>query len=356
MKSTEADQFAVVEANHGFGFTPIGEIKVKRLSWWIDQWMPKAGIVFVSAYAKGGKSTFLTFMNLKLTTGEALFGEFKTRPCTVLYYCLEDHKGEMRERVKRMLKGKRFPRKFLISYADAVILPKDIKKIESDLLASKADVIEIDALRRSHGEEENSSTEMAGVLNGIRALVQRHKKTFVIVHHAGNEVLKASEAEKDIAKTWLRGTSDLPANYDVLIALDRKKDDSVVVRVFHKYRSHLPKMLYTPIKSAEIDPVTNDYFITDLVLNKGYLSDLDTKDEALIEQTLLKSPGLAESGNGLVQKLRGKLSRPRIDAALQRMHTKKVVTSVGKGRNCRWQLIRPSDEMNDKTESSGLLK
>ena len=93
-----------------------------------------------------------------------------------------------------------------------------------------------------------------------------------------------------------------------------------------------------------------------MVLNKGYLSDLDTKDEALIEQTLLKSPGLAESGNGLVQKLRGKLSRPRIDAALQRMHTKKVVTSVGKGRNCRWQLIRPSDEMNDKTESSGLLK
>lgn len=342
----------IIESGRGFGFTPIGEIKVKRLSWWVDQWIPKAGIVFVSAYAKAGKSTLVHYASLKLTRGESLFGKFKTRCCKVLYFALEDHKGEVKEKAKKMLRGMRFPKGFLISSADSISLPEDVGRIECDLVKSEADIVVIDTLRRAHSGEENSSTDMSTVLNGLRALAQRYKKTIIIVHHAGNEVLKASPADKDNAKTWLRGSSDMPASYDVLIALERKEDDAVNVRVFHKYRSNLSLMSYVLQKSNEVDLVTGDHFITDLVLTDNQSSAQDLKDEALIEAVLLQRPDRGDSANNLTHSLKGRVSRPRIDSALKRMAPKGIVTREGKGRAARWRLNRSSTEMDARNPSS----
>jgi archaellum biogenesis ATPase FlaH len=316
----------------GFGFTPIGKVKAKRLRWLIERIVPAATLVFVSAQAKQGKSLLALYMSLCLTAGKLFLGQFRTRRSRVLYYSLEDHLGELRARAKHLLQCvgvERFPRYLLMSDAQAVNLPNDFSKIEADIRTSKATIVIIDTLRRSHGLEENSSTDMAPILRELRRLVREYKVTIIVVHHAGHKI-----KDKEDPGDWLRGTSDHNASWEVLIGLDRLAR-LVKARVFHKYRSPL-LLLYETVRGEQLDKETGDYPIIGLKL---CLSSEDEEDEQAVVTALTGGP---LSGNELERRLKGKLSRPRIDAALKRLGEKSMVLLVGQGKNSKWELIRPA--------------
>lgn len=316
----------------GFGFTSIGKVIAKRLRWLIETIIPAGTLVFISAQAKEGKSLLALYISLCLSSGKTFLGQFRTRRTRVLYYALEDHLGELKGKAKHLLQGvglKRFPRNLLMSDAPAINLPTDFPKIEADIQASKASVVIIDTMRRAHGLEENSSTDMAPVLGELRRLVREYKVTIIVVHHTGHKI-----DNKENPGDWLRGTSDHNASWEALIALDRH-GSQVTARVFHKYRSTL-KFIYETVRGEQPDKNTGDYPIIGLRTCSSPAED--ERDEQTILVTLQTG---SLSGNELEKKLKGKLSRPRIDVALHRLQEKGLVLPVGQGKNFKWELMRP---------------
>ncbi len=323
----------------GFGFTPIGKIKTKRLRWLIDAVLPKGVLAFISAQPKASKSLLALYLALRLAAGRLFLDRFVTRRVSVLYISLEDHPGETKARARHLLQGRRFPRNLLMSNALAVSLPRDFDKIEADIRNSKADVVILDTLRRSHELEENSSTEMAPLCTRLRALVRLYNVTIIVIHHSGHTI-----ASKDQPGAWLRGTSDYNAIWEVLIGLDRH-GDTVEARVFHKYRSDT-SFNYQMIRGKQFDTYIGDYPIIDLV---DAASEQDAADGQAVLRILMAD---SISANQLEERLKGSVSRPRIDAALERLKRLGQVRQSGRGKNSKWSLIRPPSVVDGKGESS----
>ena len=314
--------------NNGFGFTPIGKIKIQRLKWFIEGIIPRGVLVFISGSPKSGKSMLILHMIICLTKGLKFLRNFRSKKVKCLLYSLEDHTGEIKARVKYMLDRRRFPKYFFISKAESINLPMDFDRVEEDIKTSGVDVVFIDTLRRSHSHNEDSSTDMAPILGEIRKLIRKHKVTIVIIHHAGHEVGNVHKSGD-----WLRGTSDYDGTYEVLIGL-KKNNDCTRAYVFHKYRSDYD-FSYQVKRATLLDETTKDYPIVNL---QYFDSDavLQEKDEKYVMDILKHGP---LSANGIEETLKKKLSRPRIDAALERLLKKGKVKKVGRGKSTKWQLM-----------------
>ncbi|GEM_PF-5680575 len=312
----------------GFGFMPIGKVKVKRARYLIKDVLLKEVFTFISALAKAGKTTLALHLAICLTTGRLFLNRYPVRRCKVLYICLEDHLGEVKQKVKYMLKGKQFPKHLYLLNTKSLSLPTDFQKLEADIEKSKAEVVIFDTFRRSHSCEENSSTEMAPILSPIRKMIRDFKFAAVIIHHAGREVDK-----KDNPGDWLRGSSDFNGVWEGLIALDRQRDKTNM-RIFRKYASDF-NISYKIIKGENVDKLTGDFPIVDL----HYIdveSENHTEEESRVYDILKEVP---VSANTLEDKLKGKLSRPKIDSTLQRLLNKDRIKRKGKGKNTTWYAV-----------------
>jgi hypothetical protein len=312
----------------GFGLTPIGKIKTKRLSWLIKNILPAGVLAFISAMPKAGKTTFAMYLVLCLTTGRKFLNHYplgRKKPYRVIYISLEDFSGEFKVKIKYFLNGSRFPRNFQLLDANSINLPTDFDKLKIDLGNFKPDAVVLDTLRRSHSIEEDSASAMAPILNGMRALVREFNFTSIVIHHAGHKV-----GDKTRQGDWLRGSSDINASWETLITLD-KEHDIVKTRVFHKYRSDL-EFKYRVLKGLEIDHITGDCPIVDL----DYMPPDDSEYKQIEEKILKALVDNPQSGNHL-QETTG-IPRDRLDEVLSRLSSKGKVKQSGNGRNKKWFL------------------
>lgn len=312
----------------GFGFTPIGKVKDKRIKWLIKDIIPNEALVFISAPPKEGKSLFALYTSICLAKKSRFLGIYPVRRAKVLYCSLEDHRSETKARARAFLKGRRFPRNLYLSNANVITLPVEFQRLEKDIDILKPGVVVIDTLRRTHSLEENSSSDMSPILNKLRDLIRQYKITIIVIHHAGHKI-------EDFNKSgdWLRGTSDLDASWEVLIGLKRLADHTKMF-VFHKYRPSFDTA-YQTISGEKIDKQTGSFPIADLVFNDPD-KEIHVRDEKEIKDAL-KNNSL--SGNALEELLKvKKLSRPKIDSALIRMGEKGEVCQQGRGRESKWYL------------------
>jgi len=119
----------------------------------------------------------------------------------------------------------------------------------------------------------------------------------------------------------------------VLIGL-KKNNDCTRAYVFHKYRSDYD-FSYQVKRATLLDETTKDYPIVNL---QYFDSDavLQEKDEKYVMDILKHGP---LSANGIEEKLKTNLSRPKIDTALKRLLKKGKVKKVGRGKSTKWQLM-----------------
>jgi len=307
----------------GFGYTAIGKIKAPRLRWLVSEIIPKEVLAFISGQAKVGKSTLALYMALCLSSGQSFFG-YRTKRSKVLYIALEDNAGEFKAKAKHFMKEKRLPKGLYLLNSPSLSLPGDFDRLKVDIESSKASLVILDTLRRSHVGEENSSSEMAALLNPLRVIVKEMGVTILVIHHAGRDI-----EHKENPGDYLRGSSDLNASWEVLIGLC-KEQSGVKARVFHKYRSPL-EFSYAIQRADTEDTVTQDRPIIGLVLADGAQHKLLAEEES-VHQVLLNNP---QSATSLQKHFKGQISRPRIDDALERLAVKKRARSEGKGKNCK---------------------
>jgi len=317
------------ESQNGFGFTPIGKLREVRVKWLIDLILIKGALVFISGPPKAGKSTLLLHLIICLTKGLMFLNHFMTKKAKCLLYTLEDHKGETKAKAKYMLNGKRFPRSFLVSDTNGLNLPDDFDRIEDDIKESKASVVCIDTLRRSHNCNEDSSTDMAPIMKGARGLIRKYKVTIIFVHHTGHEINNPKKSGN-----WLRGTSDMDGSFEVLIGV-MKSIERTRLYVFHKYRADF-NGTYKLLIGNIVDKLTGDHPIIDLVYEDPN-TERNKGDDGIVLSALEQG---SASANELERKLKDSLSRPRIDGALARLKNKGKIKKVGKGKGTKWEVIR----------------
>lgn len=319
----------------GFGSSPIGKIKTRPLKDLMRGLFAKGELVFLSGSPKVGKTLFTLRLAVALSTAKPFLGKFL--PCNqkkicVLLVSLEDNFGEIRARIKSFLGNNPFPRNLLLSHARELSLPNDFKRLEADIREVRPEVIIIDPLRRCHSCDEDSSSSMAPIINGLRRIVQEYNCTVLVVHHTGHSIHNPENAG-----SWLRGTSDFYAAWETLIGLEKRKD-SVKVRVFHKYSSGLV-FDYKVIMDSEPDKDTGIYNIKDLVfMAPDFTSDREDDDKVFL--ALGDGPC---SANTLTKVLKKKLSRVRIDAALDRLsRAGRVNQEGGVSKNSKWRRLDSS--------------
>lgn len=187
--------------------------KLPPLSWRVRGLVPSRGVFQIYGARSSGKS-FLTFdMLAAITEGQEWFGR-RTRPCPVLYVCLEGEAGlRQRKDAWELHNGRRLPLEFLMMAQPwSIITKKDITDLAR--IVPKGSLVVIDTQNRAAPSINESASEgMGQVIEGAKILERLVEGSVGLVAHTG----------KDSAR-GVRGHSSQEAAMDAVIEVIRDGD------------------------------------------------------------------------------------------------------------------------------------
>jgi RecA-family ATPase len=206
--------------------------KASPVEWLVDALLLKSGAAILGGAPKAGKS----FLALDLcvavasgTTGAGYFGVEAARPVTLL--CAEDPSPVLAQRLAALARSRsrglhELPIEVIVE--PVVRLPEALPRLAATLVRSRPGLLLLDPLIRLHRADENSATEMAVVLDGLRDLARATQTAILLVHHARKAPSGGSPG------AGLRGSSDLAAFGDSNLYLRRLADTTLELRIEHR--------------------------------------------------------------------------------------------------------------------------
>lgn len=201
-------------------------------SWLIRQvWVAEA-VGMLGGQPKLGKSWLGLDMAISVASGTPCLGRFPVdQQGPALVFLAEDALGAVRARIDalcahRGLDLRRLPLHVITAPVLRLDLAAHQQSLHATLNAIKPRLLVLDPLVRLHRLDENSSSDMSGLLGFLRELQRTHHAAIALVHHAS----KRSHARPGQS---LRGSSDLHAFVDSLAYLDRR-DDELLLHLEHR--------------------------------------------------------------------------------------------------------------------------
>lgn len=174
---------------------------IPRLAW-------RERITLYSALDKAGKSTLAAAGIAAASCGDAFLGEGGGAPVRVLAVCLEEHQGDLANRLKKF--GADFTNVRIMAF------PRNVRAEVKELVRLwRPDVVVIDTLVRYSQHDvtkSGDSSQWAAVMQDFIEMARRDKVAVLILHHATK---KTGEA---------RDSTDIPAACDII--LEQKKRHS----------------------------------------------------------------------------------------------------------------------------------
>lgn len=195
-------------------------LQIKSVPFLIPRFVPEVGLTCLGGYAKDGKSTFMYEMVAALVKGEPLLGFKPRRKCRVLLVQTEEPEPTIFDNLdgKGLLYNPDVPK-------DGLRIEKrwaidDTQRLEQWISEYNPDVICFDSFRmlnKDTGISENSP-EAANAVYGIQAILHRHKKAGILIHHTTKNK-EASGIQR------LGGSSSIPGACDNIMMLSRVGQD-----------------------------------------------------------------------------------------------------------------------------------
>lgn len=188
----------------------------------IEGVLPKCGLVLLGGRPKDGKSWFACQLALSVATGQALGGYLKVRePGRVHLWALEDQSSLTKDKVKKLLRGRRPDGLGDIRIFDELAKPivrggDDIIRLA--LQEHPAELIILDSLFKLSGATQNNcdiSQRDYEVIDRVRKIAIEHNCVAVIVMHTKKGARGGNPIENII------GTSGTSAAADAVIELKR---------------------------------------------------------------------------------------------------------------------------------------
>ncbi len=200
--------------------------------WLIEGIWSEEAVGVVGGAPKCAKTWLSLEMALSVASGAPCLGVFRVeRPGPVLVLSAEDAPRQVRERMEGLavVRGIKFETLDVglilstrLRLEDAV----DRKRFEDVLDRHRPRLLVLDPFIRLHGVDENSASEISGVLAKLREWQRKFHVAILVVHHT-RKVSGVSAGQA------LRGSSDFHAWGDSNLYLKRK-DDGIVMTIEHR--------------------------------------------------------------------------------------------------------------------------
>jgi hypothetical protein len=192
--------------------------------WLVERLIPHEAVTLISG-APASYKTFLTFdIALKIASGEKVFGEFQSTQSPVLIIDEENHPRVLQERAKLLSENPGL--QIFIASKNCFLLGEgSVKKVVEYAKSKNVQLVIFDSFICIHDSDENVASEMRDVMKHLKEIANNGIAVIVIHHH------RKKGKEKSNASQEIRGSSDILAQVDCHLAIDRKgRDASVTIQ------------------------------------------------------------------------------------------------------------------------------
>lgn len=204
----------------------------RPVEWLVEGLLLKSGAAILGGAPKAGKSFLALDLCVAVASGTTGAGHFRVEaPCPVTLLCAEDPSAVLAQRLAALARSRSKVLEELpidVIVEAAVRLPEALPRLAATLERSRPGLLLLDPLIRLHRADENSATEMAVVLDGLRDLARSSQTAILLVHHARKAPSNGSPG------AGLRGSSDLAAFGDSNLYLRRLADAGLELRIEHR--------------------------------------------------------------------------------------------------------------------------
>jgi len=230
------------------------EQRAEETHWLIEGLWARSAIGLIGGAPKCYKTWFGLDMAVSVASGTDALGHFPTKEHGVaLVYLAEDALPQVRSRIDAICRRHGCEIEDLDLHVITAPSLRLDQSVDQERLADTIDALQpqlvlLDPLVRLHRLDENSASEISGLLGYFRNLQRRFDTAIVIVHHAS----KKQRAQPGQA---LRGSSDLHAIGDCNAYLARK-GESIQLTIEHR-AARSPDPLMIELISEELTGATS---------------------------------------------------------------------------------------------------
>ena len=196
---------------------------------WMIEGLMHEGLILFGGKSKRGKSYLALDLAMAMAAGRSAFGhpDFAVRAKRrVLYIALEDGKGRIQERLRKIQPNIETLDTLAFSYTWPLLTQGGMGQLEAAITEEKFDVIVLDILARVEGappgKGDRDYHEVYDLFASLQTLRSHHSFTLLMLTH-----LRKQDAE-DVFDT-LHGSVAYAGAQDVLWVLERKPNDDVAV-------------------------------------------------------------------------------------------------------------------------------
>ena len=210
-----------------------------RPPWLIQQLWSSQAVGIIGGSPKLGKSWLGLDMALSVASATPCLNHFPVdQPGPTLIYMAEDALQQVRSRIDSVCHSRNYPIESLDLHVIAanslrLDLPKDQDGLIQALEIIRPRLLLLDPLVRIHRLDENSSTDISGLLSFLRHLQRSFETAVVLVHHTS----KKSRSRPGQA---LRGSSDFHAWTDSSLFLSQNNGNLILTPEHRSARASGP--------------------------------------------------------------------------------------------------------------------
>ncbi len=195
---------------------------------WIVKDVLPMGLSMLCAPSKIGKSWMMLQLSLAVTEGKD-FLDFRTNQCGVLYYALEDSKARIKDRMNKILKGKRASGNLhFVIQADTVDSGL-LDKVKEELsMYPDIKLVIIDTLQKVRGRVIKNESAYSGdyrEMGGLKEFADKNGIALLFVHHLRKQLDEGDVFNMISGSTALMGAADSV----FIISKKKRMDDSATL-------------------------------------------------------------------------------------------------------------------------------
>ena len=180
--------------------------------WLIDGVVERGSLTLLAGREKEGKSLLTQALAACVASGGGEIAGITCKPGKVLLVDAENGGRVLHRRVRGLGLASEHADRLVIAEARGADLRQHLQQLDGLLRLHKPDLLVVDSFRSMWAGEENSSGEVAGVLDPLRNVVRDRDVATILIHHAGK-------------LGGYRGSTGIGAAVENVLELMRLQDD-----------------------------------------------------------------------------------------------------------------------------------
>lgn len=298
--------------------------------WLIEDLWEEEGVGILSGAPKCCKTWCAIDLAFSVASATPALGRYAVEePGPVLIFCAEDHPTMVRTRLEGYAEHRRrqlkdLPLYVILESALRLDTERDQARLATTLAKYRPRLLVLDPFVRLHRIDENSASDVSGILAYLRQLQRRYQVAILLVHHS-----RKAGASGEQAGLSLRGSSDFHAWGQSNLYLRRRRGSLELV--IEQRNAPAPEPVQLALRSEGTTPPH-----LEVICAASRSGELDELKKQVLE--ILSHNGDPRTQDSLRVELR--VRTQRIQAALRELESEGLLGRTAAG----WELEKARDD------------